>query len=65
MNTTVKPSELIMSLARMGYGLELSAPIIANTYLEFKATGKPLPRVWEKSTIKDVETCYNKLMRGE
>lgn len=43
----------------MGYSRELSAPLIANTYLSHILTGDPLPKAWEASTIKDVQTCYN------
>ncbi len=58
----ITPSELTTRLVNMGYNPELSAPLIANTYLKHKKTGDPLPISWEYSTVKDVQTCYNKLM---
>ena len=62
--TPVTPSQLTASMINMGYNADLSAPLIANTYLRFKATGEVLPRSWEASTIKDVQTCYNRILNG-
>ncbi len=61
MEKTITPSQLTDSLVNMGYNAELSAPLIANTYLRHKAIGEPLPKTWEVSTVKDVQTCYNLL----
>lgn len=58
----VTPSRLTECMVNMGYNSELSAPVIANTYLQHKTLGKPLPKQWEKETIKDVQTCYNKIV---
>lgn len=43
MNNNITPTELARRLVNMGYNADLSAPLIANTYLEHKRTGKPLP----------------------
>jgi hypothetical protein len=56
--TRKTPSELTKQLINMGYGAELSAPYIANTYLRCILTGERLPKTWEKSTVKDVNYCY-------
>lgn len=58
----VTPSRLTEAMVNMGYNRELSAPMIANTYLEHKSNGTPLSATWEKSTIKDVQTMYNKIL---
>lgn len=61
-NNTITPSALTKSLINMGYNSELSAPLIANAYLAHKHNNEPLPKTWEKETIKDVQTCYNLLL---
>lgn len=61
----ITPNELSRRLVNMGYSEQLSAPLIANTYLEHKRTGKALPRTWEASTIADVKCCYNMEGRTE
>lgn len=57
--TNVTPSQMTQSLVNMGYNPDLSAPLIANTYLNHVYNGIPLPGVWEKSTVKDAHTCFS------
>lgn len=59
----VNPSDLANLLSQRGYNPDLSAPLIANTYLRHRLNNEPLPRVWEKTTITDAKECYNKLER--
>ena len=61
----VLPSELIKSMVNMGYSETLSAPVIAYTYLSHIYQGTELPRTWDKETIKDVKTCFNRLSMTE
>lgn len=64
MKTRITPSKMTNCLINLGYNKELSAPFIANTYLRHKELNEPLPKNWEKETIKDAQTCYNKIKEG-